>query len=136
MPDNYIITLDWGNGTIGVVDAGFSQRASTVNQLEVYGTKGTATIEGQIKVGAGDGLKVYVDDEALKVRGWMEPLPQEMPHEGEFLQAEAVLDLIHAIETDSTPVLDPMIARHVVDILCTIPQAVAEKRVLPLHTTF
>lgn len=136
LPDNYIITLDWGNGTIGVVDAGFSQRASTVNQLEVYGTKGTATIEGQIKIGEGDGLKVYVDDENLQIRGWMKPLPQEMPHIGEFMQAEAVLDLIHAVETDSTPVLDPMIARHVVDIMCTIPEAIKEKRTLPLHTTF
>ena len=47
-----------------------------------------------------------------------------------------MLDLIHAVETDSTPVLDPMIARHVVDIMCTIPEAIKEKRTLPLHTTF
>lgn len=49
---------------------------------------------------------------------------------------EAVLDLIRAVETDSTPVLDPRIARHVVDIMCTIPEAIKEKRTLSLHTTF
>lgn len=136
LPDNYIITLDWGNGTLAVIDAGFSQRASTVNQLEVYGTKGTVTVLGQIKIGEGDGLKAYIDDEQLKVRGWMTPLPQELPHQGEWLQAEAVLDLIDAIENDKTPVLDPKIARHVVDIMCTVTQAVEEKRTLPLHTTF
>lgn len=136
LPDNYIITLNWGNGTIGVVDAGFSQRASTVNQLEVYGTKGTATIEGQIKIGEGDGIKAYIDDENLKIRGWMRPMPQENVHPGEFKQAEAVLDLIRAIETDTTPVLDPRIARHVVEIMCTIPEAIEKKCVLPLHTTF
>lgn len=136
LPDNYIITLNWGDGVIGVVDAGFTQRASTVNQFEIYGTQGTATIEGPIKIGEGDGLKVYIDDENLQIRGWMHPMPQELTHPGEFLQAEAVLDLIHAIETDTVPVLDPAIARHVVDIMCTIPQAIEEKRTLPLHTTF
>jgi len=136
LPDNYIITLDWGDGCIGVVDAGFTQKASTVNQLEVYGTRGTITILGQIKIGEGDGVRMYLDSPELKVRGWIDPMSQERPPRGIFRQAEAVLDLINAIENDTTPLLDPKIARHVVDILCTIPQASAEKRTLPLHTTY
>lgn len=136
LPDNYIVTLNWGNGTIGVVDAGFTQLASTVNMLEVYGTKGTLTILGQVKIGEGDGVRLYLDSPELKVRGWMEPLSQDRPPREEFRQCECLLDLIRAIETDTQPVLDPQIARHVVDIMCTIPQAVQEKRTLPLHTVF
>lgn len=136
LPDNYIITLNWGDGTIGVVDAGFTQLASTVNMLEVYGTKGTLTILGQVKIGEGDGVRLYLDSPELKVRGWMEPLSQDRPPREEFQQCECLLDLIHAIENDTQPVLDPRIARHVVDIMCTIPQAIQEKRTLPLHTVF
>ena len=136
LPDNYLITLNWGDGCIGVVDAGFCQVASTVNMLEVYGTKGTLTILGQIKIGEGDGVRMYLDSPELKVRGWLDPLSQVRPPRGEFVQCECLSDLIHAIETDTTPTLDPQIARHVVDIMCTIPQAIEEKRTLPLHTTF
>ena len=136
LPDNYLITLNWGDGCIGVVDAGFCQVASTVNMLEVYGTKGTLTILGQIKIGEGDGVRMYLDSPELKVRGWLDPLSQDRPPRGEFEQCECLSDLIHAIETDTTPALGPQIARHVVDIMCTIPQAIEEKRTLPLHTTF
>lgn len=136
LPDNYIITLNWGDGCIGVVDAGFTQVASTVNMLEVYGTEGVLTILGQIKIGEGDGVRMYLDNPKLKVRGWIDPLSQDRPPRGEFEQCECLSDLIHAIETDTKPTLDPNIARHVVDIMCTIPQAVEEKRTLPLHTTF
>lgn len=136
LPDNYLITLNWGDGCIGVVDAGFCQVASTVNMLEVYGTKGTLTILGQIKIGEGDGVRMYLDSPELKVRGWLDPLSQDRPPRGEFEQCECLSDLIHAIETDTTPTLDPKIARHVVDIMCTIPQAIEEKRTLPLHTIF
>ena len=136
LPDNYLITLNWGDGCIGVVDAGFCQVASTVNMLEVYGTKGTLTILGQIKIGEGDGVRMYLDSPELKVRGWLDPLSQDRPPRGELEQCECLSDLIHAIETDTTPTLDPKIARHVVNIMCTIPQAIEEKRTLPLHTTF
>ncbi len=136
LPDNYIITLNWGNGTIGVVDAGFTQLASTVNMLEVYGTKGTLTILGQVKIGEGDGVRLYLDSPELKVRGWLEPLSQDRAPRAEFQQCECLLDLIHAIETDTHPTLDPRIARHVVDIMCTIPRAIQEKRTLPLSTDF
>ncbi len=136
LSDNYIITLNWGNGTIGVVDAGFTQLASTVNMLEVYGTKGTLTILGQVKIGEGDGVRLYMDSPELKVRGWLEPLSQDRAPRAEFQQCECLLDLIHAIETDTHPTLDPRIARHVVDIMCTIPRAIQEKRTLPLSTDF
>ena len=136
LPDNYIITLNWGEGCIGVVDAGFCAIASTVNMLEIYGTKGVLTILGQVRIGEGDGVRLYLDSPELKVRGWIDPLPQDTPARGEFEQCECLSDLIAAIENDTTPLLDPKIARHVVDIMCTAPLAAQQKKTLPLSTTF
>lgn len=136
LPDNYIITLNWGDGCIGVVDAGFCEISSTTNMLEIYGTKGTLTILGQVKIGEGDGIRMFLDSPELKVRGWIDPLTQDRPPRREFEQCECLSDLIQAIERDTTPVLDPKIARHVVDIMCTVPKAAEEKRTLPLSTTF
>ena len=135
LPDNYLITLDWGDGCIGIIDTGFCQKASTVNMLEVYGTHGTVTILGELTIGQGEGVRLYVDDPAIKVRGWMDPLPVTEP-DREFEQCECLADLIEAIEQDKQTGLTPEHARHVIDILCTIPKAIEEKRILPLHTEF
>lgn len=136
LPDNYIVTLNWGDGCIGVVDAGFCEIASTTNMLEIYGTKGTLTILGQVKIGEGDGVRLFLDSPELKVRGWLNPLSQDTAPRGEFEQCECLNDLIYAIEHGTTPLLDPRIARHVVEIMCVVPKAAEEKRTLPLHTTF
>jgi UDP-N-acetyl-2-amino-2-deoxyglucuronate dehydrogenase len=97
IPDNYLINLNWGNGCIGIIDAGFCEKASTLNMLEVYGSKGTITILGRLKIGAGDGIKVYLDDKEKNIRGWITPEAQTMPR-GEFEQCECLQDIISTIE--------------------------------------
>jgi len=134
MYDNYLISLDWGNGTIGIIDTGFCQKATTTNHLEVYGSHGTITILGHLKIGAGDGVRMYLDSPDMKLRGWIDPQPQEMPHE--FKQCDCLQDLIEAIEQDRETGLRPEHARHIVDILCTVPEAAKQKRTLQLNTTF
>ena len=135
LPDNYIISLNWGNGVIGVIDAGYCQKASTVNQLEIYGTLGTVCIQGAIRIGEGDGVKLYLDDPDRGARGWMTPMPVQAPGEP-FYQCMCLKDLIRAIETDTEPALRPEHARHVVEILEAIPVSIREKRTVELHTTF
>jgi len=134
MPDAYLITLDWGDGCIGIIDTGFFLKASTVNCLEIYGTHGTITILGQIKIGEGDGIRVYIDNPEQGIRGWIDPMPQEMPRE--FYQCECLADLISAIEEDTDTGLRPEHARHVIEILNAVPQAIEQKAIVPLTTTF
>ena len=134
MPDAYLISLDWGDGCLGIIDTGFFAKASTVNNLEIYGTHGTITILGQIKIGEGDGVRVYIDNPSQGIRGWVDPMPQEMPRE--FYQCECLKDLIRAIEEDTETGLHPEHARHVIEILCAVPQAIEKKAIIPLTTTF
>ena len=51
-------------------------------------------------------------------------------------RTEILNSVIEAIETDTETGLTPEHARHVIEILCTIPKAIEEKRILPLHTEF
>ena len=134
MYDNYLISLNWGDGAIGIVDTGFCQKASTVNQLEIYGNLGTITILGQIRIGEGDGVRMYLDSPDLKIRGWIDPMPQTMPKK--FYQCECLKDLISAIENDTETGLRPEHARHIVEILNTIPEAAEQKKTISLKTTF
>lgn len=135
LPDNYVITLDWGDGCLGIVEVGYCCIATTQNMLEVTGTNGVLAIQGTLKIGEGDGVRMFVDSPELKLRGWTDPISNEPPRD-EFEQCECLTDLIDAIENDSQPVLNPAIARHVIDILCMIPKAIETKTAQPLTTTF
>ena len=44
IPDQYVITLDFGEGKMALVDTGFSQKATKAPQLEIYGDKGTIAV--------------------------------------------------------------------------------------------
>lgn len=133
--DNYIITLDYGERAMAVVESGFCQKASRCPQMEIFGTKGTISfVEGN---GNWMPLDVYVDAPERGIRGWTQPMEWDIPaNEQYFFQCMAVQDLIHAIEEDRPVGLPPEHARHVVDIMCTIPEANKTKKLVPLHTDF
>ena len=133
IPDNYLITMDFGGGALGIVDTGYVQRDSKMPSLEVYGTLGVITLS---TVGGWKSqIDVYFDSPERGVRGWMTPMPQERP-EPQFFQCWAVGELIEAIEGDRPSRLTPEHARHVIDIICTIPEAINTGRILPVNSTF
>ena len=132
--DNYIITLDYGDRTMAVVESGFCQKGSRAPQMEIFGTKGTISF---VDNGNWMPLDIYLDAPERGLRGWMKPMEWDIPaSEQNFFQCMVVQDLIHAIEEDRPVGLPPEHARHVVDIMCTIPEAIETRSVVPLHTTF
>jgi len=130
LPDNYLITLDFGNGTLGIVDAGFCKKNTRTPAVEVYGTHGTATIweEG--------GLEVYLDLPEKGIRGWMTPKPYDRPPTDVFFHCSVVSDLVDAIENDREVRLRPEHARHVVEIMQEIQKPDANGKMIDLTTTF
>ena len=134
LPDNYIITLDFGNGSIGEVYTGFCQRATKMPTMEVYGDWGTISFvsdPGEVR----PHLEVYYDKPGNGIAGWMRPrdlLEREKPYCDTF----CLQDLIDSIEKDRPPVLSMARHRHIVDIMETIPKAIESGKVLPLHTSF
>lgn len=131
LDDNYLITLDFGNATLGMVDTGYCSKAQRTPEMEVYGTLGTICFTSDPKAP----LDVYVDVPDRKIRGWTKPYLQKIK-DLDFFQCMCLKDLIDAIEQDRPVGLPPEHARHVVEIMCKIPIAAKEQRVLPLTTTF
>ena len=134
IPDEYLITLEFVNGKIGFVDTGFSQKATKQPTLEVYGTKGTISftkpyMENPIP-------DVYIDSRELGVRGWLTPKRWETVPTTLHSQCCCLGDLVHAIEQDCEPVLRPEHARHVLEIMCKIPEAIRTGSRVKLTTTF
>lgn len=137
IPDNYLISLDFDNGTLSMVTSGFIQKASLTETggFEIYGDRGTINLShGTAYSGIGD-VKLYLDKPELGLRGWIDPLPIKEPQQ-EYFQCLCIADLIEAIENDHPSSLFPEHARHVIEIMNAIPQSIKEGRKIALATTF
>lgn len=134
LPDQYIITLDYGEGKMALVDTGFSQKASRSPQLEIFGEKGTISfVRPYMQNPVPD---VYIDSPELGLRGWVTPESWVSPPERLTSQCCCLRDLVRAIEGDKQPVLSPEHARHVLEIMCKIPEAIESGKTVKLETTF
>ena len=134
LPDQYVITLDFGDNRMAVVDTGFAQKASRSPQLEVFGDRGTiAVTKAYMSNPIPD---VYMDCPEKGIRGWVTPDQWVNPPKKLNSQCCCLRDLIEAIENDTKPVLSPEHARHVLEIMCKIPEAIETGAAVNLETAF
>ena len=134
IPDEYLISITFADGRIGFVDTGFSQKASKAPQLEIFGDRGTiAVTKPYMQNPIPD---VYIDSAAVGIRGWVTADRWEAPPNKLNSQCCCLADLIAPIEKGTTPVLSPGHARHVLEIMCKIPEAIASGATVELETTF
>ena len=134
IPDQYVITLDFGDGKMGVVDTGFSQKATKAPQIEIFGDKGTISFTKPYMTNPIP--DVYMDCPEKGIRGWIEPMEWVNPPKKLTSQCCCLADLINSIENDTKPVLSPEHARHVLEIMCKIPEAIESGNTVELSTTF
>ena len=134
LPDQYVITLDYGEGKMAVVDTGFSQKASRAPQLEIFGENGTISFTKPYQINPMP--EVFVDFPERGIRGWTEPMEWVTKQTKMISQCCCLRDIIEAIENDSEPVLSPEHARHVLEIMCKIPEAIESGKTVALETTF
>lgn len=134
LPDQYIIALDFGNEKMALVDTGFSEKASKAPQLEIFGEKGTISFTKPYMTNPIP--EVYMDCPEKGIRGWITPESWVNPPEKLISQCCCLADIINAIENDTSPVLSPEHARHILEIMCKIPEAVKTGNTVKLKTKF
>lgn len=134
IPDQYLICLDFGGEKMALVDTGFSQKASRAPQLEIFGDEGTIAFTRPYMTNPTP--EVYMDCPERGIRGWISPAPWVTIPKRLNSQCCCLADLIDAIENDTAPVLSPEHARHVLEIMCKIPEAIESGQTIPLETTF
>jgi predicted dehydrogenase len=134
LPDQYLITLRFPGNRMALVDSGFSQKASKAPQLEIFGDEGTlAFSKGYM---ANPKPEMYIDCPERGFRGWITPEEWESAPERLNSQCCILRDLVRAIEGDSVPVLSAYHARHVLEIMTKIPEAIESGCTMKLETTF
>lgn len=132
--DQYMISLDFGDNKMAFIDTGFCEREKKSPYMEIFGDKGTiAFTEFYLK---NELPELYIDYEEKGIRGWMKPMESAKPYKKIQSQCCCLSDIIDAIENDSEPILTPEQARHVLEIMCTIPKAMETGTTLTLKTSF
>lgn len=134
IPDQYVITLDFGGGRMAVVDTGFSQKASRAPLLEIFGQYGTISFNEAYMTNPIP--EVYIDSPEKGIRGWIKPMEGAVPPKKMISQCCCLRDLTDAIENNTKPILNAEHARHILEIMCKIPEAVKTEKTIELKTTF
>ncbi len=134
LPDQYLITLKFPNERMALVDSGFSQKASRAPQLEIFGDRGTIAFTKPYMTNPKP--DVYIDSGELGFRGWVTPDEWVDPPRRLTSQCCILRDLADAIAADTTPLLSAYHARHVLEIMCKIPDAIQTGREQRLETVF
>ena len=134
IPDHYVITLDYGEGKMALVESGFSMKSSKAPQMEIFGDEGTISFTAPYMTNPIP--EVYIDAPERGVRGWMTPMQWTAPPQKLNSQCCFLGDLVNAIENNCAPVLSPEHARHVLEIMCKIPEAIESGNRVKLETTF
>ena len=134
IPDQYLITLTFGDNRMALVDSGFAKKASKDLNLEIYGTHGTISFTKAYMTNPTPEL--YVDAPEKGIRGWMDVMPGEQREQRLNSQCCILGDLVHSIETGAPLQLSAELARHLIEIMGKIPEAARTGQTLPLETTF
>jgi UDP-N-acetyl-2-amino-2-deoxyglucuronate dehydrogenase len=137
VPDNYLISLDFGNGTLGLVNTGYVEKMNVHpwSGIEIYGSQGTIAVDGGIGFSGIAEVHLYVDKPEISLRGWIDPMPTKEPKQEEYFQCQVITDLINAIENRQPPRLSPEHSRHVIDIMDAISRSIETGARVDLNTT-
>jgi len=134
LPDSYYILLDYGENRMAFIDTGFSELATRSVPLEIFGENGVISFDSPGTTYPYP--KVYIDKKEMNIRGWMDPMMNVRRRPANFTQCSCLDDMVNAVRNGTEPVLSPMHARHVIEIMCAIPESIQTGRAVPLKTEF
>jgi len=137
--DNVLALLDFGEATDATLDATFDVRASRAPQMEIYGLRGSATVN---RPNAGDGLnlEVYLAEAAPGLPGWVAPAPASplapVDPTRTMARGSLVQHLRDCLRENRKPVASVEHARHVLEVMLAIRDAAANGGTVDLTTSF
>jgi predicted dehydrogenase len=138
-PDNNLLLLDFGEGTLVCLDATFNVVGSRAPRMELYG------LEGTLLVNRGDtGLppvEVYRVEAAPGLAGWISPqdyyiFPVGSDRFAELQRGALIEHLADCVEQGVEPVASGRHARHVLEVMLAAQQSVGEGRAVEVSSGF
>ena len=132
VPDNNVMTFDFGDNTLGTMDTGYVMMAATGPDMELFGTDGVLAVWGGDQVLK---IRLYKDDWKTDVAGWTDV---DIPGlESDWsLHPSTLLSLADAA-LDGKPLLNgPRHMAHVIEVMEQTWAAAEQRKTVDLTTTF
>lgn len=139
--DNTLIMLDFGHSAFAVVDGTFNVNASRGPALEIFGRRGTLTLDSPNEGGTGaPPMELYKLDIEPGLDGWITPrapeLSQGRQREQQLQRAVLIEHLADCVRSGQHPVLSAEHARHALEIMIKGMEAARAGCAVELTTTF
>jgi predicted dehydrogenase len=130
--DNWVVLLDWGNGTFAHVDASYGVLGHGTAPTEVFGRTGSLKIWPRSH--DGPRLEFYHSDPERDVAGWTVAGPPDLGREWDF--GWSATHLVDVLVDGCDLLLTPEHHRHVIEIIEAAEASSREGRAIELKTTF
>jgi predicted dehydrogenase len=130
--DNWLVLLDWGDGTFAQVDASYCALGPAVAPTEVFGRTGSLRLWPRAH--EGPRLEYYHADPEHDVAGWVTVGPPELGREWDF--GWSARHLVDVLVDGRDLLLTPEHHRHVIEIIEAAEASSREGRAVELRTTF
>lgn len=139
-PDNTLLLLDFGASTFAVVDSTFNVRAARGPALEIFGLRGTLTINDARPDPTTPRVEIYRTDVDGVTGRWSSLETEEFrreQHRSDSLQRAVLIEhLLDCLETGAGPVASAEHARHTLEIMLAAAESAAKGCAVTLHTSF
>jgi len=137
--DNVLALLDFGDSTFAVLDATYNVLASRAPEMELYGSRGSLTVNSP-SVKDGLNLELYSVDAAPGLAGWIQPRPVSpfvAPDPTKSMaRGSLVAHLRDCLRDNRRPIASAEHARHVLEIMLAVRRSSATGTVVDLTTSF
>lgn len=139
--DNTLLMLDFGGASFAVVDGTYNVNAAKSPRIEIFGRKGTISVNDYPAIAEGaPPFEVYRTEALPGTGGWIAPdhaaLKQQQERFNTVHTAAMVEHLVDCVRSGQKPFLSAEHARHALEIMLMAQQSARTGQTLELRTTF
>ena len=133
--DHLLINLQFANGALGQMLQSFATPRTRGPWLELHFDSATLSWPGEMSDADGTASLFVDDDSPLALEGWIHGLTPPPPEQDGGILEQGIRHFVSCLRGEETPVLTAEVARHVLDVMLTVYDAVADGRTHATRTT-
>lgn len=134
--DHLLINLAFANGALGQMLQSFATPKSRGPWLELHFDTATLSWPGEMSDSEGTASLFVDDDSPLGLEGWIHGLEPPPPVQDGGILEQGIRHFVACLRGEETPVLTAEHARHVLDVMLTVYDAIADGRTHETTTRF
>ncbi len=134
--DHLLINLQFANGALGQMLQSFAAPKSRGPWLELHFDTASLSWAGEMSDASGTASLFLDDDSRLGLEGWIHGLEPPPPVQDGGILEQGIRHFVACLRGEETPVLTAEHARHVLDVMLTVYDAIADGQTHEVRSRF